>query len=105
MTPETRGISLEEVDELYRTKVPAWRSNSWVPSSHHAIIDEEGARRHSESAFVANGLGSEKEKKITQQHVENAQPNEKLPRLQIRMGQAVGQHSSGTEKQSLSLEL
>ncbi|OCF75482.1 high-affinity glucose transporter SNF3 [Kwoniella mangroviensis CBS 8886] len=105
MIPETRGISLEEVDELYRTKIPAWRSNSWVPSSHHANIDGEGVTRHSESTFVANGLGSEKEKKVTQQHVENAIPNEKLRKLQIRIGLTVKQHSSDTEKQSLFYEV
>lgn len=29
--PETRGLSLAQVDELYLTKVPAWRSASWTP--------------------------------------------------------------------------
>jgi len=32
--PETKGISLEEVDEMYRSGVPAWRSSSWTPSGH-----------------------------------------------------------------------
>ncbi|GAA5997458.1 sugar porter family MFS transporter [Rhodotorula paludigena] len=29
--PETRGLSLVQVDELYLTGVPAWRSSSWTP--------------------------------------------------------------------------
>ncbi|GAA6060866.1 hypothetical protein JCM10212_006246 [Sporobolomyces blumeae] len=29
--PETKGLSLAQVDELYLTKVPAWRSASWTP--------------------------------------------------------------------------
>lgn len=28
---ETKGLSLEEVDELYRQNIPAWKSASWVP--------------------------------------------------------------------------
>ncbi|GAA5911238.1 hypothetical protein JCM6882_004072 [Rhodosporidiobolus microsporus] len=30
---ETRGLSLEEVDEMYRAHVKPWRSSSWQPSS------------------------------------------------------------------------
>ncbi|BGO96118.1 hypothetical protein NBRC10512_002950 [Rhodotorula toruloides] len=29
--PETKGLSLVQVDELYLTGVPAWRSASWTP--------------------------------------------------------------------------
>ncbi|GAA5941389.1 hypothetical protein JCM1841_002950 [Sporobolomyces salmonicolor] len=29
--PETKGLSLVQVDELYLTRVPAWRSANWVP--------------------------------------------------------------------------
>ncbi|GAA5953938.1 hypothetical protein JCM8115_003263 [Rhodotorula mucilaginosa] len=29
--PETRGLSLVQVDEMYLTGVPAWRSSSWTP--------------------------------------------------------------------------
>ncbi|WWC88333.1 uncharacterized protein L201_003243 [Kwoniella dendrophila CBS 6074] len=81
MIPETRGISLEEVDELYRTKVPAWRSNSWVPSAHHngAIDKAEGNedynRRQSQATYVGNPQDVEK-KGNQQTHVENAVPAE-----------------------------
>ena len=37
--PETKGISLEEVDELYRTGVKPWKSSSWKPSSRRATLD------------------------------------------------------------------
>ncbi|KAI5478431.1 hypothetical protein MNV49_005072 [Pseudohyphozyma bogoriensis] len=29
--PETKGLSLVQIDELYLSRVPAWRSASWVP--------------------------------------------------------------------------
>ncbi|PWN46815.1 putative monosaccharide transporter [Violaceomyces palustris] len=31
MVPEVKGLSLEEVDELYEQRVPPWRSASWTP--------------------------------------------------------------------------
>ncbi|WVQ84241.1 hypothetical protein IAT38_006393 [Cryptococcus sp. DSM 104549] len=75
MLPETRGISLEEVDELYRSKIPAWRSTHWKPSSHHAALDAiEGGgdprRKHSEATMVEKVGGDEK--KMSEQHIENA---------------------------------
>ncbi|CCL98892.1 uncharacterized protein FIBRA_00899 [Fibroporia radiculosa] len=33
--PETKGLSLEEVDEMYRAKVLPWNSNGWRPSEKH----------------------------------------------------------------------
>jgi len=30
--PETKGLELEEVDELYRSGIPAWRSAGWKPA-------------------------------------------------------------------------
>lgn len=33
--PETKGLSLEEVDEMYRAKVLPWRSSEWRPSEKH----------------------------------------------------------------------
>jgi len=33
MIPETKGLELEEVDEMYRTRIPAWRSAGWKPST------------------------------------------------------------------------
>lgn len=33
--PETKGLSLEEVDELYRSRIPPWKSSSWRPAEKH----------------------------------------------------------------------
>jgi MFS transporter, SP family, sugar:H+ symporter len=33
--PETKGLSLEQVDELYNDGVKPWNSTNWVPESHH----------------------------------------------------------------------
>ncbi|KAF8693905.1 Permeases of the major facilitator superfamily, partial [Rhizoctonia solani] len=33
--PETRGLSLEEVDEMYRTGVKPWHSADWKPHQKH----------------------------------------------------------------------
>ncbi|KZT43715.1 general substrate transporter [Sistotremastrum suecicum HHB10207 ss-3] len=33
--PETKGLSLEEIDELYRAHVKPWNSTNWKPSSKH----------------------------------------------------------------------
>ncbi|THG99284.1 hypothetical protein EW026_g3023 [Hermanssonia centrifuga] len=33
--PETKGLSLEEVDEMYRSGVKPWKSSSWRPSEKH----------------------------------------------------------------------
>ena len=42
--PETRGLSLEEVDEMYRARVAPWRSARWRPAAkplheHPASLD------------------------------------------------------------------
>jgi len=33
MIPETKGLELEEVDEMYRMGIPAWKSAGWTPST------------------------------------------------------------------------
>ncbi|KAJ3489766.1 hypothetical protein NLI96_g1901 [Meripilus lineatus] len=33
--PETKGLSLEEVDEMYRSGIKPWNSASWRPSDKH----------------------------------------------------------------------
>jgi hypothetical protein len=35
--PETKGLSLEQVDELYNDGVKPWQSTRWVPESHHWV--------------------------------------------------------------------
>jgi SP family sugar:H+ symporter-like MFS transporter len=51
--PETRGLTLEEVDELYRSGVKPWNSASWVPTlsktAHEkALAREVRNERHDE---------------------------------------------------------
>ncbi|GAA5876436.1 hypothetical protein JCM8547_002125 [Rhodosporidiobolus lusitaniae] len=52
--PETKGLSLVQVDELYLTGVPAWRSASWEPyggaTKRNAITDEAKALKLGTSA-------------------------------------------------------
>ena len=40
--PETKGLSLEEVDEMYRSGVKPWNSSGWRPSEKH-IHDKDMA--------------------------------------------------------------
>ncbi|KAI0783335.1 general substrate transporter [Abortiporus biennis] len=42
--PETKGLSLEEVDEMYRSGVRPWNSASWRPSEKH--IHEDLDEKH-----------------------------------------------------------
>lgn len=39
--PETRRLSLEEVDEMYRSGTPAWRTNGWKPKPREHYISED----------------------------------------------------------------
>ncbi|KAG2099846.1 uncharacterized protein F5147DRAFT_582490 [Suillus discolor] len=42
--PETKGLTLEEVDELYRSGILPWRSVGWRPSEkYHHEVHEKGA--------------------------------------------------------------
>ncbi|EPT03828.1 hypothetical protein FOMPIDRAFT_1114383 [Fomitopsis schrenkii] len=42
--PETVGLTLEEVDELYRSGVKPWNSRSWRPSEKH-LHDKTGSEQ------------------------------------------------------------
>lgn len=39
---ETKGLSLEEVDELYAQNIPAWKSSNWVPPTTDAMAHNTG---------------------------------------------------------------
>ncbi|KAF8529690.1 general substrate transporter [Hysterangium stoloniferum] len=45
--PETKGLTLEEVDEMYRARIAPWRSVYWKPSGRlhvrHATDEKNGA--------------------------------------------------------------
>lgn len=49
--PETKGLTLEEVDELYRSGIAPWRSVGWRPSEKHY---HRGAQEKRTSDFVEN---------------------------------------------------
>jgi len=56
LIPETKGITLEEVDELYRSGIPAWRSAGWKPSEkhyRHEVHEVDSEKRSSGSKDVA----------------------------------------------------
>lgn len=42
--PETKGLTLEEVDELYRSGIAPWRSVGWKPSEKHYRHEEKEKR-------------------------------------------------------------
>ena len=42
MVYETKGLTLEEIDELYSTKVVPWKSAGWVPPSEEEMATSTG---------------------------------------------------------------
>ena len=42
MIYETKGLTLEEIDELYSTKVVPWKSAGWVPPSDEEMVRAKG---------------------------------------------------------------
>ena len=44
--PEVKGLSLEEVDELYRAGVKPWRSSAWRPADKHLHHHRKGEELH-----------------------------------------------------------
>ncbi|KAA1478057.1 general substrate transporter [Dentipellis sp. KUC8613] len=57
MIPETKGLSLEEVDQLYRDGVRPWHSSGWRPH----LLEESGARKNSGDGDVKEDVMVEKE--------------------------------------------
>lgn len=55
--PEVKGLSLEEVDELYRAGVKPWKSSGWRPADKHLHHHEKG-----ESLVVGDEVHEEKDK-------------------------------------------
>jgi len=69
--PETKGLSLEEVDEMYRAKVKPWKSADWTPEHHYLKEDQKsfGANRNSEAGGSEE---NEKKRRETGEHIEQA---------------------------------
>ncbi|KAH0837886.1 general substrate transporter [Lanmaoa asiatica] len=51
--PETKGLSLEEVDEMYRAGVKPWRSSEWKPSQKHQYPTEREKDVHDKANEMA----------------------------------------------------
>jgi MFS transporter, SP family, sugar:H+ symporter len=72
--PEVKGLSLEEVDELYRAKVKPWNSSGWKPSSK-VVYATHGGRRVVGGEIVEDTL--EKQEMATTAPVGDAVSDEK----------------------------
>lgn len=51
---ETKGLSLEEVDELYAANILPWQSTNWVPPNHNYMATQAG--------FAADGKPEQEER-------------------------------------------
>jgi hypothetical protein len=65
MIYETKGLSLEQVDELYGIVTKAWKSQAFRPAVHFSEIDPKSGRSMSLSEVAQN-----QERKRSVQHDE-----------------------------------
>ncbi|KAL2870378.1 sugar porter family MFS transporter [Aspergillus lucknowensis] len=65
---ETKGLTLEQVDELYSKVAVAWRSKGFVPSVHYTDVRDLSSRKGSELV----DLEAEAQAKQNLEHVEKA---------------------------------
>lgn len=76
--PEVKGLSLEEVDEMYRAKIRPWKSSGWRPSYElrggHAV---RGGRRVVGGEIVVETEG-EKQEVVTANTVDKTESDTKL---------------------------
>jgi hypothetical protein len=70
MIYETKGLSLEQVDELYGVVTQAWKSKAFRPQVQFAQIDHEQNRHMSLADMAAN-----QERKRSVQHDESVLPS------------------------------
>jgi hypothetical protein len=54
MIYETKGLSLEQVDELYGVVGKAWKSKSFRPTLHFSEVDQTTQRHMSLADIAAN---------------------------------------------------
>jgi hypothetical protein len=54
MIYETKGLSLEQVDELYGVVSKAWKSKHFVPTVHFSELDTQTQRHMSLADIAAN---------------------------------------------------
>lgn len=73
MIYETKGLSLEQVDELYGVVSKAWKSKQFRPQVQFSEMDTANARSMSLADVAAN-----QERKRSVQHDESAVATEKV---------------------------
>lgn len=73
MIYETKGLTLEQVDELYGVVSKAWKSKQFRPQVHFSEIDTAHARSLSLADVAAN-----QERKRSVQHDETTVGTEKV---------------------------
>lgn len=54
MIYETKGLTLEQVDELYGVVSKAWKSKQFRPTLHFSELDHENQRHMSLADIAAN---------------------------------------------------
>jgi len=68
--PEVKGLSLEEIDELYRSGVKPWQSSNWKPSGgHYAHKGEVLAHEKGEVRDTSQEGSLKEEVPATKEHV------------------------------------
>ncbi|KAH9198753.1 general substrate transporter [Zygosaccharomyces rouxii] len=55
--PETKGLTLEEVNEMWMDNVLPWKSPDWVPSSRRNVDYDANAMSHDDKPFYKKLLG------------------------------------------------
>ncbi|KAF1953137.1 high affinity glucose transporter RGT2 [Byssothecium circinans] len=73
MIYETKGLTLEQVDELYGVVSKAWKSKSFRPQVHFADVDQVGERKLS-----LTDIAAEQERKRSVQQVEEPVATDKI---------------------------
>ncbi|GAV46700.1 hypothetical protein ZYGR_0A02940 [Zygosaccharomyces rouxii] len=55
--PETKGLTLEEINEMWMDNVLPWKSPDWVPSSRRNVDYDANAMSHDDKPFYKKLLG------------------------------------------------
>jgi SP family sugar:H+ symporter-like MFS transporter len=66
MIYETKGLSLEQVDELYGVVNQAWKSKSFIPQVSFMDVDQD-----KQKGMTLSDMGAEQTRKRSVQHEED----------------------------------
>jgi len=81
MIYETKGLSLEQVDELYGKVPTAWQSTSFVPTVNFQEIQEAGitgAEARRMTLTEVEGIAIRRKSSVVYQEKERSQVTEKV---------------------------